>query len=536
MKTIKTIIIFLIFFTGIKTQGQPKPAITPYWGFGHWIWEDQLHTSNTVKYLIDGYSKYDIPVSAVIFDSPWSSAYNNFEWDTALYPNFKELIDELHSKNIKLILWYTGFVNKESREVPLNQSPLFEIALNNNFTVNKGKLSQWHKGKGAHIDFTNPEARDWWHQQVDKVLNMDIDGWKVDISAEWLGDSISTSIGYLSNKKFRYYHYKDAFEYARLRNPDFLCYTYGHVHVLYQDLDMAPQNYSHCQWTGDFTGDFNGITNQLKFIYLSASKGYAAPACEIGGYYGNPSDKKSFIRYTQLASMVPTMVNGGNSGALGYHLPWNYDNQTISIYKDYVKLHQKFAPYLFSTSVEGHLKGHSIIKDCSSENNSHLLGDDIFVKPIITENDTVKIIFPDKNRWINYWDVKEVFSASDSVMKYYPLEKYPIFIKEGAIIPIENREKDNVELLIFPKGEFKYVFHKPTGQGIEYTNINVEISKKQGTLKIVSQEDEKFIFRLTCFQEPKSVVGADHYQYDSDNSELRIEKKGNVFEIKINEL
>lgn len=533
MKILKISIFLLTLTSQVNAQELPKPAITPYWGFGHWIWEDQIHTSNTVKYMIDGYSKYNIPVNAVILDSPWSSAYNNYEWDTALYPDFEEMFKQLHNKNIKLILWYTGFVNKESREVPMNQSPLFGEAIKNNYTVNEGRLSQWHKGRGAHIDFTNPTAREWWHKQVDNVLKLGIDGWKVDISAEWLGDNVLTSIGYLSNEEFRHYHYKDAFEYARSINPDFLCYTYGHVHILNSYLNMAPQNYSHCQWTGDFDGDFAGLANQLEFIYLSAKNGYGAPACEISGYWGNPSDKKSFIRYTQLASMVPTMVNGGNNGALGYHLPWNYDQQTISIYRDYVKLHQKFAPYLFSTSVEGHLKGHSIIKNCSLENVSHLLGDDIFVKPITTEKDTVKIVFPDKGRWINYRDIKEVFASSDTVFKYYPIDKYPIFIKEGAIIPVENPEDDVVEFTIYPKGKSRYVFHKPVGQGVEYSDIIVEVNTKKGIIEISSEKEYKFKFKLICFQEPKSIVGADHFQYNSGKSELLIEKTGNDFKIKI---
>ncbi|MFB6341394.1 TIM-barrel domain-containing protein [Saccharicrinis sp. FJH62] len=533
MKTIKIILIILTLSSQIRAQETPKPAITPYWGFGHWIWEDQLHTSNTVRYLIDGYSRYNIPVDAVILDSPWSSAYNNFESDTALYPDFENMLNHLHSKNIKLILWYTGFVNKESREVPLNQSPLYEPAVNMGYTVNNGSLHSWHKGKGAHIDFTNPEAKAWWHKQVDKILKQGIDGWKVDVSAEWLDENVSTSIGNLSNKEFKYYHYQDAFEYARSINPDFLCYTYGHVHVRNRYLDMAPQNYSHCQWTGDFTGDFKGLLNQLNFIYLSAQKGYGAPACEIGGYWGKPSDNKSFIRYAQLASMVPAMVNGGRDGALGHHLPWNYSEKTITIYRDYVNLHRKLVPYLFSTSVEGHLKGHSIIKECSNENNTHMLGDAIFVKPITTENDTVSIVFPDEHQWINYWDSKEVFSSSDTITKYYPIEKYPVFMRAGSIIPVANSDKNSIELLIYPDGKSEYVFHKPSGQGVDYTDIRVTMNAIKGTLEINSPDAYNFQLKLMCFDDPKSVSGADRYQYNPESSELLLEKNGSNFKIKI---
>nr|WP_321357228.1 TIM-barrel domain-containing protein [uncultured Draconibacterium sp.] len=540
MKTTLTFLLLLTFTLEINAQEQPKPAITPYWAFGHWVWEDQIHTSNTVRYLIDGYSKYNIPVNAVILDSPWPSAYNNFEPDSTRYPDFEDLIDELHNKNIKLLLWYTGFVNKESREVPINQSPLFEPALRNNFTVNNGQLAQWHKGKGAHIDLTNPVAKNWWHNQVDKVLKLDIDGWKVDISAEWLGDYVSTSIGGLSNKAFRRFHYQDAFEYARSQNPDFLCYTYGHIYIraynIDGEFDMAHPEYSHAQWSGDFDGDFKGLNNQLMAIYKTALSGYGAPACEISGYWGNPSDKKSFIRYTQLASMVPTMVNGGNNGALGYHLPWNYDQQTINIYKDYVLLHKKFAPYLFSTSVDGHIKGQSILKNASYENKTHQLGDAILVKPITSENDSVTIVFPNRNRWINYWDVKETFASNTIITKHYPIKKYPIFIKEGAIIPVDNNENKTVEFMIFPKGESKYIFHQPIGQGVEYLDINVSVNTKNGLIEITSKEENKFKLQLICFHEPKSITGADNYFYDAENSQLTIEKTGNSFKIYISEL
>lgn len=533
MKILKILIIVLTLFNQLSAQENSKPAITPYWGFGHWIWEDQLHTSSTIRYMVDGYTQNDIPVNTIIMDSPWSSAYNNFEYDRRLYPDFEALLEELHEKNIKLILWYTGFVNKESREVPIAQSPLYEEAIDRNYTVSNGKLFRWHKGQGAHIDFTNPNAVAWWHRQIDKVLKLGIDGWKVDISAEWLDDRVETSMGNMTNKEFSSYHYKDAFEYARSINPDFFCYTYGHVYVRGRRMDMAPLNYSNGQWTGDYNGDFEGLTNQLEFIYLSADHGYGAPACEIAGFWGRPATKKSFIRYTQLASLVPVMVNGGKSGALGYHLPWNYDDQTIGIYRDYVQLHKQLAPYLFSTSVDGHLNGHSIITSSSFKDRSHLLGENIFVKAITTENDTVQLTFPEVHRWIDFWDITKIYEPSQTIEKVYPLEKYPIFIKEGSILPVEKKGDEWLEFRIFPKDESSYIFHNPVGEGIDYRTLAIEVNEKKGTVKVASLSEQNFKFEVVCFDEPKEVTGADQYHYDSQNSLLTLQKKGKKFKIQI---
>lgn len=59
----------------------------------------------------------------------------------------------------------------------------------------RSKTIKWWHGRGSLVDYTNPKALDWWHQQLDKgkyenlelifinlatVLSLGIDGWKVD--------------------------------------------------------------------------------------------------------------------------------------------------------------------------------------------------------------------------------------------------------------------------------------------------------------------------------------------------------------------
>ena len=43
---------------------------------------------------------------------------------------------------------------------------------------------RWWKGSGALIDYTNPEAVEWWHRLMDRALSLGVDGWKMDGSAE----------------------------------------------------------------------------------------------------------------------------------------------------------------------------------------------------------------------------------------------------------------------------------------------------------------------------------------------------------------
>lgn len=39
---------------------------------------------------------------------------------------------------------------------------------------------KWWHGYGAFIDYDNPEGMKWWHEAMDKVIRMGIDGWKTD--------------------------------------------------------------------------------------------------------------------------------------------------------------------------------------------------------------------------------------------------------------------------------------------------------------------------------------------------------------------
>lgn len=111
-----------IFLLGIVLCGVLRaqyPPITPAWALGHIVWEDSLNTQDGAQLIVNEYLKRDIPVNAVIIDSPWSTAYNNFEWDSSRYPSHDKMIDFFSEKNVKVILWLTGVVNNKSKDTKL---------------------------------------------------------------------------------------------------------------------------------------------------------------------------------------------------------------------------------------------------------------------------------------------------------------------------------------------------------------------------------------------------------------------------------
>ena len=80
---------------------------TPFWIFGHHVWEDNKNNTEAVDYIVYNYNKYSINMSSIIFDSPWANSYNDFIIDTSRYNDYKVLFKKLQTLNIKKY-----FVNK----------------------------------------------------------------------------------------------------------------------------------------------------------------------------------------------------------------------------------------------------------------------------------------------------------------------------------------------------------------------------------------------------------------------------------------
>ena len=60
--------------------------------------------------LVSDYKSYEIPVGALNIDSEWATAFNNFEVDTAKFPDFQGMVSDFHAQDVRVILWATSMV------------------------------------------------------------------------------------------------------------------------------------------------------------------------------------------------------------------------------------------------------------------------------------------------------------------------------------------------------------------------------------------------------------------------------------------
>lgn len=300
--------------------------------------------------MVKAYKQHNLPVGGIIIDSPWSTAYNNFEWDTTRYPHPKQMLKKLMDMNVRTILWVTGAVNLTSTDVPAPKAPTYDYVKSHGYAINHGEPSKWWNGKGIHIDFTSDAALQWWYSQLDKVFGMrGIYGWKVDQAEVYFGDTVATSMGKMPNEDFRNYYYDAMFQYTVNRKPGgiILGRPFSHQGGYEASVDQLSLG-----WSGDFSGSWDGFKNQVHDVYKSAEKGYGTPATEVGEFFHAHPGKEELIRYAQFGAMTAAMINGGSNGAFTNHLPWYHGRQALRAYRQAAWLHTQLIPYLFSTVVD----------------------------------------------------------------------------------------------------------------------------------------------------------------------------------------
>ncbi|HRY63231.1 MAG TPA: glycoside hydrolase family 31 protein, partial [Patescibacteria group bacterium] len=296
----------------INTPSSPK------WIFEPWIWEDTTNTQASTEALVDGYSSRNIPFGVIIIDSPWETKYNNFIVDTSRYPNMKGMIDDFHSQGKKVLFWITNYVNRSDTngDEGVKSTNYDEACQGSNgysyfieSTPGNCATFEW-RGNSSAIDYFNPDAVSWWHKEMDKAINLGIDGWKVD-GTDYRAhlDPIQTRAGDKSNKEYNNAMYRDFRDYIKSKKSDAIIFSRAfaeHVDNTHGNNYFSPADTCDACNFGDqevasFT-DARGITDYLYCLDKSVAGGYSAVGSDIGGYnfIAAPGDKNLFIRWAQL--------------------------------------------------------------------------------------------------------------------------------------------------------------------------------------------------------------------------------------------
>ncbi|MEN8226720.1 MAG: TIM-barrel domain-containing protein [Bacteroidota bacterium] len=558
------VLYYLLFsfpFRGQPFNGQRhgNPPVTPAWALECWLWEDDVNRAQRVDELLEGYARHDIPVRTILLDSPWSTRYNDFQVDENLYPKPEAWFNKLQEKGYRVVLWMTPMVNSFSDDTGIKESESwYNTARDNNLLAGKGHQINWWKGKGGFIDYTNPEALTWWHGLQQKVFDYGIDGWKMDGSATLFSSKIGpvplpymrTFKGLTTTRKYMDLYYRQEYLHGVEQNPEFITLSRSMDRGFHPE-GFAPIDASTVNWVGDQEHHWKagshsegtesqqkdialkgieGFESAIESILKSAKLGYSIIGSDVAGFSGGEIPPRLYIRWAQFSTFCGLFLNGGH----GERALWNRSEQELKIIREYSWLHTELVPYIYSSVVEAH-NGGKVLQRPMKGKYHYMFGDHLLIAPIYMDDLKQRVRLP-AGKWRYWFDDKEIIEGPVTFEKEFPLEEYPVFIREGAIIPMnieraytrigDENSTGYLTLRIYPDGNNAYtVRHSDSGKS---TTISVE--ETRSSINIAFQGSKMpHILNLQLYRIPQKVLldnqllaYAEDYHFDAEQNKLII--------------
>ncbi|MDP1916193.1 MAG: glycoside hydrolase family 31 protein [Myxococcales bacterium] len=444
-------------------------GFTPRWAYQPWISKDISTGADTFDF-VGGFEARDIPVGVVVLDSPWETDYNTFIPNPSRYPDFEAMVENLHGRNVRTVLWITQMLNDGSFDLEVGGDTYagpadgFNEAKRRGLFVNDGTTSIWWKGTGGGIDFFNDEAKTFWHAKQERVLKV-IDGWKLDFGEEYLRTGaqlmtpatdviVKTKQGDKTLQQYSEAYYEDFLTHGRaVRGDQFLTMvrpydaSYG-----FPGRFFAKKEHTPIGWVGDNRRDWLGLQDALDHIFRSAKAGYVTISSDLGGYLDVddlnvtgpkiPFSQTNFARWTAMSAMSPFMQLHGRGNLAPWTVPERAD-ETVTLYRYWAKLHVQLVPYLYSTGEAAYRgKGEVTLRPVGDEASwpndyRYHLGNGFLIAPILDDTGRRDVPLPADARYFSWWDeVGTPLNGGTTLSNVDSTDRarIPIYVKEGAII------------------------------------------------------------------------------------------------------
>lgn len=421
---------------GRYTMLMGRPALPPAWSFGLW-----LSTSFTTNYdeetttsFIQGMFERNIPLSVFHFDCFWMKEFQwcDFIWDKRVFPNVREVLKKYKEKGLKIDLWINPYIAQGTE--------LFKESVKKGYLLKrkdkKGikQIDWWQPGMGL-VDFTNPEACDWYAEQLKSLLDMGIDCFKTDF-----GERIPVDVIYDNENDpvsmhnyYTYLYNKCVFELLKKEKGE------KEAVVFARSATAGSQKFP-VHWGGDCSASYSSMAETLRGGLSLAMSGFAFWSHDISGFEQTAAPDL-YKRWTAFGLLsTHSRLHGSSS----YRVPWLFDEESSDVLRSFTNLKCRLMPYIYEMSIVANKEGIPVMRPMIFEfpeeagvnylDMQYMLGDSLLIAPIFNENGIADFYLP-KGLWTDFFtgETKEGGRWYQGTYDYFSL---PMYIRENTILPM----------------------------------------------------------------------------------------------------
>jgi alpha-glucosidase len=548
-----------------------RMPLPPKWSLGYHQSRYSYHPQEDVQEIATTFREEEIPCDVIHLDIHYMDGHRVFTWNDSEFPNPEKMIEDLGEQGFKVVTIIDPGVKKDPNY------KVYQEGIANDYFCKylEGDLfigKVW-PGKCAFPDFTNQEVRDWWGDLHQGYIEQGVKGiWNdmnepavfetedftmdLDVYHENDGDPgtqrrFHNLYGFLEDKA--------TYEGLKRNRPG------ERPFVLTRAGFAGIQRYS-AVWTGDNRSFWEHLKLAMPMLMNLGLSGVTFSGTDVGGF-ADDADGELLVRWTQLGTFMPFFRNHSAVNCIRQE-PWKFGAEYNQIIKDYIKLRYRLLPYLYNLFYGASQTGVPVLRPLVMEypedektynlSDQFMVGEEMLVAPVYQPAREERLVYLPQGIWYDFWS-GEKHEGGHSIIADAPVDKLPLFIKAGSIIPqievlnyVDEREVKELELDIYladSVAENKYSFYQDDGQSFAYQDGEYNLTEFSYEYDLDSLEfvidhqqqgyqgeyqNYKICFKNLSGQPDQVVVGGSVVtDWIYDNQELELSIATTVKEIKL---
>jgi alpha-D-xyloside xylohydrolase len=454
------------------------------WSYGFWQCKNRYRSQDELLGVAHKYRELHIPADNIVQDWFWWNRKGEHVFNKN-YPDPKGMVDELHKNNFHLMISVWPFFEPGSAA--------YDEMEKRGWFIDKFKYAKppYHTNAMAVYDATNPEARAYYWNLIDKALfNIGIDAWWMDtVEPETEGQESNILLGHKLSigSGNRYVNLYPLLTTAGVYEGQRKASDRKRVFILSRSAFAGSQRNSITAWSGDVNSDWESYKRQIPAGLNFAVSGLPYWTTDIGGFVsGNPDDpayRELFVRWFQFGAFSPIFRVHGTRATDQNEL-WSYGAEAQKILTSFDRLRYRLMPYIYSTAWKVTSENYTIMRplimDFRADPRAMNIGDQfmfgaaLLVNPVTEQGAASRHMYLPKAKWYDFWTgaSREGGAMIDAAA---PLDRMPLFVRSGSIVPmgpeleyVSQKPADPIELRVYAGADGDFNLYEDEGDGYNY--------------------------------------------------------------------